>query len=326
MASSSNSRSTRTPPGRGTTDSMPLRPHLERCRERIERTLESVLPGADAPPAELHEAMRYATLSNGKYIRPLLVYSAGLACGVDDERLDAPACAVELIHAYSLIHDDLPAMDDDDLRRGRPTCHRVYGEAMAILAGDALQALAFHVLVHGHGHGLRPEGAAPASAERRLRMVSTLALACGSLGMVGGQAIDLLATGSRPTIGELEGMHTRKTGALIQASVLLGALSGASDRDEERLQRLGGYGRCIGLAFQVRDDILDVEGDTETLGKQAGADEALDKPTYPSLLGLDGARAKARELHAQALDHLRDFGSEADPLRAIADLIVERRH
>ena len=294
---------------------MPLRLHLERCRERVERTLDAVLPEASASPGALHEAMRYATLSRGKYIRPLLVYSAGHACGVEPERLDAPACAVELIHAYSLIHDDLPAMDDDDLRRGRPTCHRVYGEAMAILAGDALQALAFHVLVD------RAQGAV--TPECRLRMVSTLALASGSLGMVGGQAIDLQATGGRPTIEELEVMHTRKTGALIQASVLLGALSGKAV-DEGRLRRLGAYGRAIGLAFQVRDDILDIEGDTATLGKQAGADEAHDKPTYPALLGLDGAHEKAGELHAQALEQLRGFGPEADPLRLIADLIVER--
>lgn len=253
-------------------------------------------------------------LSSGKTIRPLLVYCAGHACGVAADRLDAPACAVELIHAYSLIHDDLPSMDDDDLRRGRPSCHRVYGEAMAILAGDALQSLAFHVLAHDDG-GL--------TADQRLRMISTLAWASGSLGMVGGQAIDLQATGRQLTIDELETMHTRKTGALIQASVLLGGLA-AVTVDEMRLQQLGRYGSCIGLAFQIRDDILDVEGDTTTLGKQAGADAAHDKPTYPALLGLEGARVKSAELHAQALHHLSEFGSEADPLRLVADLILER--
>ncbi len=289
---------------------------LDEYRRRVRDALDACLPAADAAPADLHEAMRYAALSGGKCIRPLLVYSAGQACRVPLERLDAPACAVELIHAYSLVHDDLPAMDDDDLRRGQPTCHRVYGEAMAILAGDALQALAFHGLAHETGQ--IPPG-------QRLRMLATLAFASGSLGMVGGQAIDLQATGQLRVLDEIEAMHRRKTGALIQASVLLGALA-ADSVDEQRLQQLGHYGHCVGLAFQIRDDILDVEGDTATLGKSAGADEALQKPTYTSLLGVDGAREKAAELHRQALARLDGFGPEADALRLIADLIVQRRH
>ena len=295
---------------------MPLHLRLDECRLRLERALHQCLPAEEIAPADLHAAMRYAVIAGGKYIRPLLVYSAGQACKAAVERLDVPACAVELIHAYSLIHDDLPAMDDDDLRRGRPSCHRVYGEAMAILAGDALQSLAFHELAHG---------GVDIPAERRLRMLATLAFASGSLGMVGGQAIDLQATGEQRQLAEIESMHRRKTGALIQASVLLGALAG-DDVDEQRLEQLGHYGHCIGLAFQIRDDILDVEGDTATLGKPAGADEALQKPTYTSLLGLEGARAKAAELHAQAIAHLEGFAAEADVLRLIADLIVQRSH
>lgn len=261
--------------------------------------------------------MRYAVLGGGKRIRPVLVCSAGAAVGAAPESLDGPACAVEFIHAYSLIHDDLPAMDNDDLRHGQPTCHKAFGEAMAILAGDALQALAFQVL------GQDP--AMVADPAIRLRMLGVLAQAVGSRGMVGGQAIDLVAIGRELTLAELENMHIHKTGALIRASVLLGALSQPTV-DPAVLERLDRYAKCIGLAFQIRDDILDVIGDTATLGKTQGADRALNKPTYPALLGLDGAREHARVLYEEALASLEPFGAEADPLRWIAGYIVERAY
>ncbi|MBZ0070745.1 MAG: (2E,6E)-farnesyl diphosphate synthase [Thiohalobacteraceae bacterium] len=282
---------------------------------RVEAALDRCLPAGDTHPARLHQAMRYAVLGGGKRIRPLLTYAAGAALDAPDARLDAPACAVELIHAYSLVHDDLPAMDDDDLRRGRPTCHRAFDEATAILAGDALQTQAFHVLAHAPELDVAPT--------IRLRMIDTLAVASGSRGMAGGQAIDLAAVGQTLDIAQLEDMHIHKTGALIRASVLLGAL--CVDRpDEARLDRLDRYAKCIGLAFQIQDDILDMVGDTATLGKVAGADSARDKPTYPALLGLDGARRRAAELHAAAHTALAGFGPEAEPLRGLADLIVQR--
>jgi farnesyl diphosphate synthase len=287
------------------------------CQSRVEAALERCLPGPRIHPAPLHQAMRYASLEGGKRVRPLLVYAAGQAAGVAIERLDTPACAVELIHAYSLVHDDLPAMDNDLLRRGKPTCHVAFGEAAAILAGDALQALAFHILAHDHDSGIAPAA--------RLAMVEQLALAAGSRGMVGGQAIDLAAVGNTLSIAELEDMHIHKTGALIRASVLLGAMA-SPELAAERLAALDGYAKCIGLAFQVVDDILDVEGSTEVLGKTAQADQALDKPTYPALLGLEGARQRARELHEAALASLADCGAEADPLRWLSAYIVERSH
>jgi farnesyl diphosphate synthase len=287
------------------------------CQTRVEATLDRCLPDARIHPAALHQAMRYSTLDGGKRVRPLLVYGAGQVAGVAMEQLDIPACAVELIHTYSLIHDDLPAMDDDDLRRGKPTCHKAFGEAEAILAGDALQALAFHLLAHDHAGGIAPA--------QRLAMVEQLALAAGSRGMVGGQAIDLAAMGKRLTIAELEDMHIHKTGALIRASVLLGAMAKPA-LAAERLAELDHYAKCIGLAFQVVDDILDVEGSTEVLGKTARADQALDKPTYPALLGLEGARQRAHELHAEALASLAGCGAEADPLRGLSAFIIERTH
>jgi len=230
--------------------------------------------------------------------------------------LDGPACAVEFIHAYSLIHDDLPAMDNDELRHGRPTCHRAFGEALAILAGDALQALAFQVLSQ--------DPAMISDSVIRMRMLGLLAQAAGSRGLVGGQAIDLAAVGRDDlTLAELENMHIHKTGALIRASVLLGAFS-RPEVEPTVLERLDRYAKCIGLAFQIRDDILDVVGDTATLGKTQGADRVLNKPTYPALLGLDGAREHARALHQEALASLESLGSEADPLRWLATYIVER--
>lgn len=288
---------------------------IDTCQMRIQHALDRHLPSEATHPARLHQAMRYATLGGGKRVRPLLVYAAGQAVNAPPGRLDIPACAVEFIHAYSLVHDDLPAMDDDDLRRGRPTCHRAFDEATAILAGDALQTQAFFVLAHARELDI--------AAETRLRMLETLALASGSRGMAGGQAIDLAAVGQTLNIAQLEDMHIHKTGALIRASVVLGALC-ADTQDEARLERLDHYAKCIGLAFQIQDDILDVVGDTATLGKAAGADTARDKPTYPALLGLDGARQRAAELLADAQNALAGFGPEADPLRGLADYIVHR--
>ncbi|QQS55738.1 MAG: (2E,6E)-farnesyl diphosphate synthase [Candidatus Competibacteraceae bacterium] len=282
------------------------------------QALDQRLPAADLHPGDLHQAMRYAVLGGGKRIRPVLVYSAGAAVGAVLESLDGPACAVEFIHAYSLIHDDLPAMDNDELRHGRPTCHRVFGEALAILAGDALQALAFQVLAQDPA--MIPDSAI------RMRMLGLLAQAAGSRGLVGGQAIDLAAVGRDDlTLAELENMHIHKTGALIRASVLLGALS-RPEVEPAVLERLDRYAKCIGLAFQIRDDILDVVGDTATLGKTQGADRVLNKPTYPALLGLDGAREHARALHQEALASLEPLGAEADPLRWLATYIVERAY
>jgi farnesyl diphosphate synthase len=290
---------------------------IRNYQDRAGRALDKRLPAAELHPADLHQTMRYAVLGGGKRIRPVLVYSAGAAVGAALEALDGPACAVEFIHAYSLIHDDLPAMDNDDLRHGRPSCHKAFGEALAILAGDALQALAFQVF------GQDP--AMVADPAIRLRMLDVLARAAGSRGMAGGQAIDLAAVGRKLTLAELENMHIHKTGALIRASVLLGALSQPAV-DPAVLERLDRYAKCIGLAFQIRDDILDVIGDTATLGKNQGADRVLDKPTYPALLGLDGARDHARILYEEALASLDSLGVEADPLRWIAGYIVERAY
>lgn len=285
-----------------------------RLRERAEKALDACLPPADSPPRRLHEAMRYACLGGGKRVRALLVYASGAATGAPDDALDGAACAVELVHAYSLVHDDLPAMDDDDLRRGKPTCHRAYDEATALLAGDALQTLAFQVLSRQH----------PAVPDaRRLAMIETLALASGSSGMAGGQAIDLAAVGRTLDLDALEHMHRLKTGALIRASVRLGALA-AAEADESTIARLEHYAACLGLAFQIRDDVLDVEASTETLGKQQGADAALGKPTYPSLIGLDASKARAHTLHREALEALASFDAGADLLRALADFVVER--
>ncbi len=291
-------------------------PSFPELRAAVEAALDRWLPLASLSPRRLHEAMRYAVLGEGKRIRPLLVYATGMALGVERTALDAPACAVELVHAYSLIHDDLPAMDDDDLRRGRPTCHRAFDEATAILAGDALQALAFHVLAR--------DEAVQVGAERRVEMLDTLAIASGSRGMAGGQALDLAAVGRELNLAELEHMHIHKTGALIRASVLLGALSTPQQVEPEVIDGLDRFGKYIGLAFQVQDDILDVEGETERLGKPQGSDNARNKPTYPSLLGLEGARRAAAELHQEALQALSCLGSGGELLQGLADYIVVR--
>ena len=294
---------------------MPFSENLSIYQIRVEKALDKWLPESGIQPNYLHDAMRYAVLGQGKRIRPVLVYSSGSAFGVDLAELDGPASAVEIIHAYSLIHDDLPAMDDDELRRGKPTCHVAYDEATAILAGDALQALAFHVLAHD------PD--IKVNAEQRIRMIDILAVASGSRGMAGGQAIDLEAVGKKLNIAELENMHIHKTGALIRASVELGALS-SPELDDERLECVSHFAKCIGLAFQVQDDILDIESDTETLGKPQGSDQARNKPTYPELLGMKGAKEVARNLHDEAIESLKDFDEKADMLRGIADYIVKR--
>lgn len=282
---------------------------------RVNAAMETLFIAPSPELARLYEAMRYSVMNGGKRVRPLLAYAACEALGGKAEQANGAACAVELIHAYSLVHDDLPAMDDDDLRRGQPTTHKKFDEACAILAGDGLQSLAFSAL-------LDPR-LSNADAEIRLQMVSALALAAGPAGMVGGQAIDLGSVGLKLDQQALEYMHRHKTGALIEASVKLGALaSGRAEKDELRsLQTYAGH--RPGLSGQ--DDILDVESDTQTLGKRQGADIARDKPTYPALLGLDAAKAYALELRDQALHALRPFDAAAEPLRELARYIVSRR-
>ncbi len=274
------------------------------------------MPAVATEPTYLHQAMRYATLDGGKRLRAALVYAAGEALGASLEALDVPACAVELIHAYSLVHDDLPCMDDDDLRRGRPTVHRAYDEATAVLAGDALQPLAFELLAH--------DPALAVSTETRLEMIGILARASGSIGMAGGQAMDLASIGSVLTPAELQDCYQRKTGALIAAAVELGALT-QENMQPPLTDALKQYGAILGLAFQIADDILDVEGNTETLGKTAGADQARGKPTYPSILGLDRSKAEAARLHADALESLSALGDNGHSLAAIADFVLARR-
>ena len=290
---------------------------LKHYQQRIDKALDACLPNGQAQKYKLAEAMRYSVIGGGgKRIRPAMVYAAGEAMGVDPGILDTPACAVEIIHTYSLIHDDLPAMDDDDLRRGQPTCHKAFDEATAILAGDALQAHAFEILAASDLH---------VSDRRRLEMITLLATASGSDGMAGGQAIDLAAVGNRLTLEQLEAMHRLKTGALIKASILLGAMCSPTVTEDE-LAMLGRYADCIGLSFQIQDDILDVIGDTETLGKPKGSDEKMQKPTYPSILGLDASRKLALEQHQQALSHLETLGQRADTLRQLSAYIVEREY
>jgi geranylgeranyl pyrophosphate synthase len=287
---------------------------LGAAQQRAEAALDAALGPPDADVARLQEAMRYSVLSGGKRLRPVLVYMTGAALGAPAEALDAPAAAVELIHAYSLIHDDLPCMDDDDLRRGRPTCHKAFDEGTAMLAGDSLQALAFSVLAHAPGLG----------DSARLAMLVTLADAIGTVGMAGGQAMDLAAEGRSLSAGELERMHRRKTGALIRASVELGAIAAGRVATAER-SALRRYGEEIGLAFQIQDDILDVTSDTATLGKRAGADAALNKPTYPSILGLARATELAAGHRDRAIGALAGLGAAAEgPLEALARYVVDR--
>ena len=293
-----------------------LSPALQALILRAEQALDRCLPPPTQSPAELHRAMRYAVLGGGKRLRPLLVYAAAHALDETGPQLDAAACAVELIHAYSLVHDDLPAMDDDELRRGRPTCHIAFGEAMAILAGDALQALAFELLAE--------HGAHPADAGTGMAMLGALGRACGSEGMAGGQALDLAAVGRQLTLAELEHMHACKTGALIRASVQLGALIAGADADT--LRTLDRYAHAVGLAFQVRDDILDVEGEAAVIGKTAGKDAAAAKPTFPSIIGLQASRARLRELTDTALTAVAPWGRRGALLTELAHYAANRRH
>ena len=290
---------------------------LEELGARVAAALERWLPDGDASPERLHEAMRYAVLGGGKRIRPVLVYLTGEALGVPADRLDGPAAAVELIHAYSLVHDDLPAMDDDDLRRGRPTCHKAFDEATAVLAGDALQVLAFEILARDPA--MTPDPA------RRLEIIGILARASGTAGMAGGQAIDLAAEGRPLTLEALERMHRLKTGALIHASVMMAAAS-ADGLPAGWQAALDAFGEAIGLAFQIQDDILDVEGETALLGKRAGADEARHKPTYPSVAGMQAAKRRLGELHQAAITALAPLGPDGAALARLSEWLTERRH
>lgn len=285
---------------------------------RMEKVLDGALPASDSNPRRLHQAMRYSVLGGGKRLRPCLVYATGEALGLPLEKLDAPALAVELIHAYSLIHDDLPAMDDDDLRRGQPTCHKAFDEATAVLAGDALQTLAFQSLTADYDKDA-------AKGLRQARMVGVLAGASGTAGMIGGQMLDMAATGRSQSLDELKTMHELKTGALIQACTQLACLC-RPDASAEQTERLDNYGRSIGLAFQIQDDVLDEESDTETLGKTQGADQEHGKSTFPSLIGLEQSKKNAEDLVARAIDCLDAFDDKADNLRALARYIVERDH
>lgn len=290
---------------------------LEAWRVRVERELDQLLPLASALPERLHAAQRYSALGPGKRIRPALVYATAETLGVALPRVDGAACAVELIHAYSLVHDDLPAMDDDDLRRGRPTCHRAFDEATAILAGDSLQVLAFSLLATHPG--LADEAAT------RVRLIDLLAGASGTGGMAGGQALDLAAAGRTLSLAEVEQVHALKTGALIRACIQMAASCAPSLSVVERVS-LGHIGEQVGLAFQIQDDILDVEGDAAVLGKATGSDRARDKPTYPAVAGLVAARERVRDLHDCAASLLADHGWAQSPLAALCGWLLTRRH
>jgi farnesyl diphosphate synthase len=293
--------------------SQPFELWMRQVQAGVEDTLATLLPGASEPPARLHEAMRYAALDGGKRVRPLLVYAAGELHDAERDALARAAAAVEMIHAYSLVHDDMPCMDDDALRRGKPTVHVKYDEATALLVGDALQSQAFLVLSEVSG-----------DAVRTVAMLRLLAEASGSAGMCGGQAIDLASVGITLSLAELERMHRQKTGALLRASVLLGACCGKLP-DAQEAAALDAYAAAIGLAFQVVDDVLDATEDTTTLGKTAGKDAADNKPTYVSILGLEQSRALAQKLREEAHRALLPFGDRARRLRELADLIVLRK-
>jgi farnesyl diphosphate synthase len=286
---------------------------LQAGSARAEAALDLRLDSAQLLPQRLHEAMRYAAQGGGKRIRPLLVFAAGELGNSNPKVLDAAAAAIEMIHAYSLVHDDLPCMDDDDLRRGRPTVHKAFDEATALLVGDALQTKAFEVLVGTQG-----------TAELRLSLIGELSKASGSLGMAGGQAIDLESVGQKIDLTALKQMHAMKTGALLSCAVRMGAI--AAELNATALAQLTQYSTALGLAFQVVDDVLDATADSQTLGKTAGKDAADDKPTYVTLMGLEYAQNQAKELQAHALDCLAPFGPKADALRALARLVVERTH
>jgi farnesyl diphosphate synthase len=290
---------------------------LEAWRLRMERALAARLPEPSAVPARLHEAMRYSVLEGGKRIRPALLFATARAVGLSEDTVEAAACAVEMMHVYSLVHDDLPAMDDDDLRRGRPTCHKAYDEATALLVGDGLQPLAFQLLA--------TDPALPASPTIRLRLIDMLAQAVGTFGMAGGQAIDLAAQGMRLDIAQVEDMHARKTGALIRASVLMAAEC-APPLDPDHYAALARFASAVGLAFQIQDDLLDVTGDVSTLGKATGADSERAKPTHPAIIGIPESQQRVRLLHNQAIHALLPFGERASSLRSLANWLLSRRY
>jgi farnesyl diphosphate synthase len=290
---------------------------LESWQARMETALAARLPAATAIPARLHEAMRYSVLGGGKRIRPALLFATARTLGLAEGQVEAAACAVELIHVYSLVHDDLPAMDDDDLRRGRPTCHKAFDEATAILVGDALQPLAFQLLAR--------DPALPASPAIRLRLVDMLCEAAGTFGMAGGQAIDLAVQGQRLDIEEVEDLHARKTGAVIRASVLMAAEC-VPHLERRRYAALNEFATAIGLAFQIQDDLLDVLGDVSTLGKATGADRERAKPTHPAIIGIAASQERVNLLHGQALQALAPFAEDAAPLRSLANWLLLRRY
>ncbi len=299
----------------GDTDA--FRAQLEAWRVRMEQALARRLPDSATVPKRLHDAMRYSVLGGGKRIRPALVFATARTLGLGEDQVEAAACAIELVHVYSLVHDDLPAMDNDDLRRGRATCHKAYDEATAILVGDGLQPLAFQLLAS--------DPSLPAAPQIRLRLVALLAEASGSLGMAGGQAIDLEVQGKRLDIAQVEDMHSRKTGALIRAAVAMAAA--CVPTLEPRLQSgLARFAAAIGLAFQIQDDLLDVIGDSSTLGKATGADQERAKPTYPAILGIAASQTQVSRLHAQALEALEPFGERAELLRRLSDWLLSRRY
>ncbi len=290
---------------------------LEAWRVRMERALAARLPDPGVVPARLHEAMRYSALGGGKRIRPALLFATARTLGLSEDEVEAAACAIELVHVYSLVHDDLPAMDNDDLRRGRPTCHKAYDEATALLVGDALQPLAFQLLAG--------DAALPASPAIRIRLIEMLAQAIGTFGMAGGQAIDLAVQGTRLDISQVEDLHARKTGALIRASVLMAAEC-VPALDADLYAALTRFATAVGLAFQIQDDLLDVTGDTTTLGKATGADSERAKPTHPAVIGIPASQQRVRLLHAQAIDALKPFGRRAESLRLLAHWLLLRKY
>ncbi|HEX4153616.1 MAG TPA: farnesyl diphosphate synthase [Steroidobacteraceae bacterium] len=313
----SNAADPRAPVGPPLKDDDAFAEQLEAWRVRMEQALDRRLPAATETPARLHEAMRYSVLGGGKRIRPALTFATARAVGLAEEQVEAVACAIELIHVYSLVHDDLPAMDDDDLRRGRPTCHKAYDEATAILVGDALQPLAFQLLAR--------DPSLPQSPVVRLRLIDMLSEASGTFGMAGGQAIDLEVQGRKLDIAAVEDMHARKTGAVISASVLMAATC-APDLPVPRYQALARFAGAIGLAFQIQDDLLDLLGDVSTLGKATGADREHAKPTHPTVIGIEASQQRVRLLHDQALDALVPFGERAARLRSLAHWLLSRSY
>lgn len=287
---------------------------LQQGQARVERALDRLLPPATTRPTALHEGMRHALFAGGKRLRPLLVIAGAQACGADGEQVLPAACAVELIHTYSLVHDDLPSFDDEELRRGQPTCHVLWGEAEAILVGDALQAAAFEHLAEAGSDSEHPD--------RWLRATAVLARAAGSIGMCGGQMMDIQAAGQEISVEALRRLHAAKTGALLTGSVVSGAIIAGATAGQEAAMRE--YGDCVGLAFQIVDDLLDVEGTVEQLGKRPGGDADREQPTFPALIGLDATRAEAVRLRREAMTALASFDTRAEPLRLLADYIVSR--